>query len=119
MTTRANYHIDTANQFLAKARVYLAEDDLLQASEKGWAAAARMVKAVAETRGWRHSSHGDLYRAVDRLTEESFDPRLQNLFRSASALHQNFYEGWMSEGTVTTGLDDVDEFVRRLQAVID
>ena len=65
MTTRADYHIDTANEFLTKAHAYLAEGDLLQASEKGWGATARMVKAVAETRGWRHSSHGDLYRAID------------------------------------------------------
>ena len=57
MTTHADHPTDTVNEFLAAARACLAEGDLLQASEKGWGAAARMVKAVAETRGWRHSSH--------------------------------------------------------------
>ena len=119
MTTRAEYHMDTANEFLSKARVYLSDDDLLQASEKGWGAAARMVKAVAETRGWRHSSHGDLYRAVDLLTDETDDQRLRTVFQSANALHQNFYEGWMTDAAVSAGLANVEEFVGRLQAVLD
>ena len=93
--------------------------DLLQASEKGWGATARMVKAVAETRGWRHSSHGDLYRAIDRLADELSDERLGLLFRSASALHQNFYEGYMPEATVTESLKDVEEITRRLSEVLD
>ena len=119
MTTRSDYHTDTANEFLIKGRAHLAEGDLLQASEKGWGATARMVKAVAETRGWPHTTHGDLYRTIDRLAAEVSDPRLQNLFRSAGSLHQNFYEGDMPEGTVATGLDDVEEIVGLLQAVID
>ena len=119
MTTRANYHSDTANDFLIKARAHLAEGDLRQASEKGWGAAAQMVKAVADTHGWQHKTHADLYRAVARVAEELSDSRVQILFRSASALHQNFYEDHMPEGTVADGLKDIEEFVRRLQAVID
>ena len=119
MTTRADYHTETAKDFLTKAHAYLADGDLLQASEKGWGATARMVKAVAETRGWRHSSHGDLYRAIDRLADELSDERLGLLFRSASALHQNFYEGYMPEATVTESLKDVEEITRRLSEVLD
>ena len=57
MTTRAQYHNATGRDFMAKAQAYLAEDDLLQASEKGWGAAAQMVKAAAEMRGWPHKNH--------------------------------------------------------------
>ena len=119
MTTRANYHTDTAAEFLIKGRAHLAEGDLLQASEKGWGAAAQMVKAVAEARGWRHSTHGDLYHVVDLVAEELSDPRVQTLFRSASALHQNFYEGDMREAAVSTGIDDAEEITDLLAAVID
>ena len=119
MTTHADHPTDTVNELLAKARTCLAEGDLLQASEKEWGATARMVKAVAETRGWRHSSHRDLYRAVDLVAEELSDQRLRYLFRSAGTLHQNFYEGWMTEEDVADALDDVGEIVGRLQAVID
>ena len=116
MTTRTNYHSDTAAEFLIKGRAHLAEGDLLQASEKGWGAAAQMVKAVAETRGWRHSTHGDLYRAVHRLAGESPDQRLGILFRSASALHQNFYEGDMPEEAVAEGIDDMEQFAAALES---
>ena len=119
MTTRADYHTETPSEFLTRAHAYLADGDLLHASEKGWGATARMVKAVAETRGWRHSSHGDLYRAIDDLADELSDQRLQNLFRSASALHQNFYEGYMPEATVADALKDVEEITSRLSTVLD
>ena len=119
MTTRANYHSDTANEFLVKARAHLADGDLLQASEKGWGAAAQMVKAVADTRGWEHKTHADLYHVVDLVAKELSDSRVQILFRSASALHQNFYEGDMREAAVATGLDDADEIAALLASVID
>ena len=44
MTTNGQYYSDTGREFIARARTYLAEDDLLQASEKGWGAAAQMVQ---------------------------------------------------------------------------
>ena len=118
MTTRSAYHTETAATFLLKARVYLDEGDLLQASEKGWGAAARMVKAVAEERGWRHTSHGDLFKAVNRIVAELDDELLLDKFLTANSLHQNFYEGWMPEETVAGGLNSVEKFVRRLDDLI-
>ena len=118
MTTRSAYHTETAAALLIEARACLDEGGLSQASEKGWGAAARMVKAVAEERGWRHTSHGDLYRAVDRLAGELADEDLKRLFHSAGELHRNFYEGWMSEEAVADGISDVADFVRRLDDAI-
>ena len=48
MTTKTVYYNATGRDFLAEAWRFLAEDDLLQASEKGWGAAAQMVKCIAE-----------------------------------------------------------------------
>ena len=118
MATRVDYHTETAIEFLAKAHEYLAAGDLLQASEKGWGATARMVKAVAEDRSWRHTSHGDLYRVINRLADETSDERLQRLFRSANALHQNAYEDWMEADFVADSLKDVEEITRRLSAAL-
>lgn len=119
MTTRTDYHTETAGVFLAKARVYLAEGDLLQASEKGWGAASQIVKAVAESRGWDHRGHRDLFNAVNRLAEEFGNNEIKTLFYAANALHQNFYEGWMPEESVAQGLTNVEQFVRRLGEAID
>ena len=73
-----------------------------------------MVKAAAEARGWRHNSHGDLYRAIDGLAAEADDPQLLRLFNSAGALHANFYEGWMTSNSVDAGLVEVEQLVRKL-----
>lgn len=114
VTTRTAYHTEIAGEFLVKGRAHLDDGDLLQASEKGWGAAAQIVKAVADARAWRHQTHADLYRVVNRLANELADERLQVLFHSANALHQNFYEGWMPAESVAAGLSAVEEFVGRL-----
>ena len=119
MATQVQYHSATGRDFMAKAWAYLDEDDLLQASEKGWGAAAQAVKAVAEARGRRHKSHRDLFRAIDRLADETGDRQLRTLFHSASALHTNFYEGWMPRGLVADGLSQVEDLVKRLEALHD
>ena len=117
MVTRTQEHNETGREFLARARPYLAEDDLLQASEKGWGAAARMVKAAAEQRGWSHSSHRDLYTAIDRLVEETGDEDIRVAFGLAGALHTNFYEGWLSRVTVEGHVARVAELVEKLDAL--
>ena len=119
MVTRSGYHSETAAAFLLKARAYLDEGDLLQASEKGWEAAAYLLEAIAEQRGWPHAWQGDLFIAVDRITAELDDERVGRLFFSAGALQQNFYEGWMPAGSVARSLNSVEEFVRRLNGLID
>lgn len=114
MTTRTEYHAATAADFLAKTRVYLADGDLLQASEKGWGAAAQAVKAVAEARGWPHNGHYELFAAVNRLTDETGDEGIRLAFAAASTLHQNFYEGWLPRETVAAHLSDIEELTGKL-----
>ena len=117
MATRTQDHNETGRTFLARARDYLAEDDLLQASEKGWGAAARMVKAAAEQNGWPHNSHRDLYSAINRLVEATEDEDIRIAFGLAGALHTNFYEGWLPRETVEAHLDRVAELVEKLDAL--
>lgn len=117
MTTNGQQYRDTGREFLDRARTYLAEEDLLQASEKGWGAAAQMVKAAAESRGWRHQSHRDLYGAIDRIVEETGDDGTRLAFGSAGQLHINFYEGWLSRETVEAHLAEVANLVDRLDAL--
>ncbi len=115
--TRVEYYNATGRDFLERARAYLGDGDLLQASEKGWGAAAQMVKAVAETRGWLHTDHGGLYQAIDRLVQETGDDDLITAFAGASTLHVNFYEGWLPRGMVAYYLSQVGELVDKLEAL--
>ena len=102
---------DDSRILLAQAHAELATGDVRQASEKGWGAAAQIVKAVAEQRGWQHRGHRELFAAVDRLGTELGDPDVQRFFSVASALHVNFYEDWRSAEAVTVSLDDVARFI--------
>lgn len=114
MTTRTEYHGATARDFMSRACDYLAEDDLLQASEKGWGAGAQAVKAAAEARGWPHKNHGHLFTAIDRLVDETGDQELRALFHFANSLHINFYEGWMTRRAVEAGLSQIGRLVEKL-----
>jgi hypothetical protein len=116
MTSRANDYSLTSRELLAKAQEALTQDDLLQASEKGWGAAAHMVKGVAEKRGWRrHNGHRELYQVVNRLAQETGNRQFSVLFNSASALHSNFYENWMPKEMIEDSLTQVVEFLQKLE----
>jgi hypothetical protein len=117
MSAPRDEHINTGNALLARAEESAAQDDLLQASEKGWGAAAHMVKGVAQRRGWRHDGHRELYQVVNRLAQETEDRQIRVLFNSASALHSNFYENWMPKEMVEDSLAQVREFVRKLEGL--
>lgn len=90
--------------------------DVRQASEKGWGAAAQMVKSIAEERGWLHRGHELLFDAVSTLAQEAGDEDIDRLFELASALHINFYEDWYGVGRVERGLRDVETFLDKLEA---
>ena len=106
-------------KYLNQARAEFAQGDLTQASEKGWGAAAQMVKAIAEQRGWHHGGHGLLFEAVETISQESGDQEIDRLFELASAMHTNFYENWYGAGRVQRGLHDVERFLDKLEPFIE
>ena len=111
----AETHEEVSRRFLLHAEEQLALGDSLQASEKGWGAAAHAVKSVAERRGWRHTSHRDLYRTINRIAAETDRTDILDLFSIANSLHQNFYEGWMEDENIERGL----AVVMRLVDILD
>ena len=90
MTTQT--YQEASRTLLAQAEAELGLGDVRQASEKGWGAAAQMLKAVAQQRGWAHQSHAALYRTISRLVSETGDDEIRRLFHVAGSLHTNFYE---------------------------
>ena len=115
-------HITITQSMLQHAEERLQAGDLIQASEKGWGAAAHYLKAVAKQRGWRNESHRDFFTIENRLARETNNPdRLRLLFTSARSLHQNFYEPLFSTDEVKVGIEAAKEFVDMLEraAVLD
>ena len=80
-----------ARDFLVKSRQYLAEDDLHQAAEKGWGAAAWMAKAVAVTQEWEYNRHAQFNVVMYQAQDLCGDARLDDLRATANELHGYFY----------------------------
>jgi hypothetical protein len=102
-------------KYLADAEQLLAGGDYVQASEKFWGAVAQMVKLVAASRRWRHSSHRDLRGTVSRLFRETDDQDLLRLFSVAESLHANFYEDYLQPEDVRVYAEDIRRLIEKLQ----
>ncbi len=98
-----------AREFLIKSRQYLAEDDLHQASEKGWGAAAWMAKAVAEAQGWEYKRHAHFNTVMYHAQDLAGDSRLDSLRALASELHGYFYTRklHLRSDVISRGLDQM------------
>ena len=104
-----------SRHLLSQSRQELALGDIRQASEKGWGAAAQIVKAVAEQRGWLHRSHAALYDVISRLVSETGDVEIRRMFDVAGNLHMNFYEDWNNAENVASSLHDMELFLENLE----
>lgn len=98
-----------ARVFLTKSHQYLAEDDLHQASEKGWGAAAWMAKAVADAQGWEYERHAQFNVVLNNARRLTGDARLLGMAGIANDLHGNFYtrKRFLDAESVSLSLDQI------------
>ena len=89
-------HALLARQLLDQADHEMMAGDLLQSSEKLWGATSHALKALCESRGWRHGKYAQREYAVKRLTAELNRPAILDAFRVAEACHANFYNDWLT-----------------------
>ena len=111
-------YLEQSRLYLAQAAEEFDKGELGEASGLGWGAAATIVKAIAEERGWPHASVRDLFRAVNRLVDEIKAPEVRLQFQVANGLHTNFYESWLERPYVRDSLAMVSKFVARLEALL-
>ena len=104
-----------SQRYIEQAEEEFQKGDLGQASNKAWGAAALTLKSIAERRGWNHNRHGLLYDISGQMADELRRPELRRLFRSANAMHQNYYEDWMAADEVRDGIDDAKAYLRELE----
>lgn len=112
---KAEVHHRLARKYIREADELLAQGDYIQASEKGWGAAAQSIKAVALKRGLELRSHGELHKFVAKLAAETGEEELRRLWQSAGMLHQNFYENWLPKEMVAGNIEDVKKLMQRLE----
>jgi uncharacterized protein (UPF0332 family) len=115
---QAQTYQERSREYLSKAFQELADGDLTQASEKGWGAAAQMVKAVANERGQRHSQHRDVLGMAQALARETGNRDMEIEFALARELHSNFYEDTLDHEEVEWRLQRVEQFVNRVECLL-
>lgn len=118
MVTQAQTYQEASRRLLEQGFVELAQGDTQQASEKGWGAAAQMLKSIAEQRGWEHKGHRLIRRVASRLADETGDRNIRRFYRVADSLHTNFYEDLDTVEDVADGLEDVREFLDILEPLL-
>jgi len=121
MTAPHEAHADLARDFLRRAAVYLDAGDLHQASEKGWGAAAHMVKAVALAQGWEYERHAHFRRVIHRIRSMTGDDRVRALGDKAEMLHGGYYGlgDDLDADIISEDLADVGELLDLLEPMAE
>lgn len=115
MMSETRPYTEQSGIFFRQAQEELANNDLRQASEKGWGAASQMIKAVAQQRNWRHDEHRYLTAVVSELATESKDEELVLCYSAAQTLHRTFYEGSVTPFVVALQLRRVETLMNKLR----
>ncbi|MEW6481799.1 MAG: PaREP1 family protein [bacterium] len=115
---RVKRYIEKADRYITQAEKEFKKGELCQASEKYWGASAQILKAWAEYKGIQHNGHIWLFKAADNLSCEEKDHNLKKQFGLASALHTNFYEGWLTKGEIESYGEEVKAFCDKIKEII-
>ena len=109
-------HVQLAQDFLERSKNYFAEGDLHQASEKGWGAAAHIIKAVAAANGWQYEHHDQFSSVVMNARQRYRQPSLREMSRAAEALHVNYYrrKELLNPDLIREDISDVEQMVNVL-----
>lgn len=112
---RAKEYIEAASSLLEEAEEELKKDDLRQAAEKVWGAAALAVKAYALWKeGKRLASHGELWEYKSIMVKDLGD-WVGNAWAWATEMHVCFYEGWCSRDDVENALKKIGRLVEEVE----
>ncbi|MDT7971178.1 MAG: PaREP1 family protein [Vulcanisaeta sp.] len=112
-------YLELHEKFLKEAEEEYAKGDLVQASEKLWGSVASLLNAIAEVRGWEHSSHRDYQIIVENLFKETGDRELSICFDAAEKLHANFYHNFLSKDGFEARRDCVFKLINKLKEFVN
>lgn len=115
---RAREYLEASRELLSEAREELEKDNVRQAADKVWGAAALAIKAYALWRdGRRLASHGELWE-YKSVVAEDLGRWVRVAFQQASSMHTCFYEGWCDKVDVEEALRAVERLVKAVAAKV-
>ena len=112
-------YLEQGRALLEQAYADLEADDLHQASGMGWEAAAHILQAVAEERGWEHDDYRLLIGVASKLYDETRSYDLLHGLGAAIMLYTNFHDGVVGREWVGSCLDRVRVFVETTAELLD
>ena len=120
-TRTAEKYARMAQDFRAGAWRHIQENDLPQASSKAWAMVAETIKAIGAHHGGIIYSHGSIWLTVRELAQlagaagdTATQEWISNAFRTARALHSNYYENEETAAEVASGIRLCEQLSDRL-----
>ena len=111
-------NMEISHNFLRQAREELAKEDLLQASNKAWGAAAYVIKAVAEKRRWFNDADWRLHDAAWVIAAEQKENDIMLGYLSARQAHFHFYHHEHHAYTYELIMDAVEVMVNSIDALL-
>ncbi|MDE2937786.1 MAG: hypothetical protein OXR67_02550 [Chloroflexota bacterium] len=114
----AGRNMEISHNFLRQAREELAKEDLLQASNKAWGAAAYAIKAVAEKRRWFNDADWRLREAAWVISAEQADEDIMMGFLASREAHYSFYHHEEDSYTIGRILTATERLVGKLLVIV-
>ena len=111
-------HALISHDLLHKASLELDKGELLQASEKAWAAAAHAIKAVAEKRRWFSEADWKLRGIANIVATEQQDNSIVNCYLATRNAHFNFYHHHYDAIDVGFAIAAAAELVTKMTATL-
>lgn len=110
----AREYIEAAEELLEHAKVELERNNIRQAAEKIWGAAALAIKAYAMwSEGKRLSSHGELWTYKSVIAKE-IGSWVYSSWNAANSMRTCFYEGWCGRDDIENALEEVERLVKAI-----
>ena len=113
----SNKYAELSRWCIGEADNYLRRRNNIQASEKGWGAAAQALKAIAEERGWNHNGHTLIVDIAKQVADEQGRPDIVALFAFGQLLHVNFYEDALATDVIGDYLDNIKALLPELERI--
>lgn len=86
--------IQTGQSLIGQAEIAYAEGDLELTVDKVWESAHHAVGSIAERRGWKFDTPGEMHSVANTLSKETDKGEIYTLFVVAFIAPYNFREGW-------------------------
>lgn len=115
MVRHKSSYLQSSSKYLDDSEYLLNKGDYAQASEKIRWAVVTLLKAIAETKRKRLTSHQGINYFFSDIARELKDNTIHDMAAKANTLHQNFYENNLHPDSVKKYVKDLRRFILRLQ----